>query len=373
MVEVAEVFRRYGPACRARFGDRMLPRHRQAMRAIEHCRTPALGGHLYTCPDCGATRYQYHSCRNRHCPKCQNKNAQQWLAQQEEMRLPVPYCMLTFTLPEALRALARSHQRLFYDLLFRCAAAAVQKLAQDPRFVGGQVGLLGVLHTWTRQLVYHPHVHFLAPAGGLADDGPTWPPARADFFLPVKARSRLFRAKFRAALEKTPLWAQVPPAVWEQEWVVHCQPVGNGRRAFKYLAPYIFRVALSNNRLVRLADDQVTFRYRTSDTGQTRLCTLPAQEFIRRFLQHVLPKGFVKVRYYGFLAPGQRSQLAALRQRPGGAPAQPPPPTETPAPGTTTTNQPAAATLPHPVLRCPVCGQAMQRRLLLPVPGGQPP
>lgn len=373
MVEVAEVFRRYGPAYRARFGDRMLPSHRQAMRAIEHCRTPALGGHLYTCPDCGATRYQYHSCRNRHCPKCQNKNAQQWLAQQEEMRLPVPYFMVTFTLPEALRALARSHQRLFYDLLFRCAAAAIQKLARDPRFVGGQVGLLGILHTWTRQLVYHPHVHFLAPAGGLTAQDHAWRPARAAFFLPVKALSRIFRAKFRDALEKTPLWAQVPPGVWEQEWVVHCQPVGNGRRAFKYLAPYIFRVALSNNRLVRLADDQVTLRYRTSDTGQTRLCTLPVEEFIRRFLQHVLPKGFVKVRYYGFLAPGRRRQLAALRQQLGCAPTQPPPPTGAPVPEPPTADAPPAAAPLRQVVRCPSCGQVMQRRLLLPVQGGQPP
>jgi len=373
VVELAEVFRRYGPAYRAKFGDKLLPSHRQAMRAIEHCRTPALGGHVYTCPSCGETRYQYHSCRNRHCPKCQNDQAQQWLEKQQDMRLPVPYLMLTFTLPDALRALARSHQRLFYDLLFRLASAAVQKLAQDPRFVGGQVGLLGVLHTWTRQLVYHPHVHFLAPAGGLTDQDHSWRSARANFFLPVRALSRLLRAKFRAALRQSPFFDQIPRTVWEQEWVVHCQPVGNGRRAFKYLAPYIFRVALSNNRIVSLAADQVTFRYRTSDTGQTRLCTLPAEEFIRRFLQHVLPKGFVKVRYYGFLASGQRSQLAALRQRLGCAPAQPPPPTETPAPGTTTTNQPAAATLPHPVMRCPVCGQAMQRQFLLPVPGGQPP
>ena len=366
MVELAAVFRRYGPAYRAKFDPQMPPSHQQAMRAIEHCRTPTLGGHVYTCPSCGETRYQYHSCRNRHCPKCQNDQAQQWLAQQQDMRLPVPYFMLTFTLPEALRALARRHQRLFYDLLFRCAAGAIQKLARDPRFVGGQVGLLGVLHTWTRQLVYHPHVHFLAPAGGLADDSQTWRPARADFFLPVKALSRIFRAKFRAALEKTPLWAQVPPAVWEQEWVVHCQPVGNGRRAFKYLAPYIFRVALSNNRLVQVANDQVTFRYRTSDTGQTRLCTLPAEEFIRRFLQHVLPKGFVKVRYYGFLAPGQRPQLTALRQQLAPAPA---------APGSDVGAEAAAAELPAapPVVRCPACGQVMQRQLLLPMSGGPPP
>ena len=360
------MFRRYGPAYRTKFGAKLLPSHRQAMRAIEHCRTAALGGHVYTCPDCGETRYQYHSCRNRRCPKCQNQAGEQWLAQQQQLRLPVPYFMLTFTLPAALRALARSHQRLFYDLLFRCAAAAVQKLARDPRFVGGQVGLVGVLHTWTRQLVYHPHVHFLAPAGGLTDDDPSWRPARANFFLPVKALSRIFRAKFRDALRQSPRWNQVPPAVWEQEWVVHCQPVGNGRRAFKYLAPYIFRVALCNNRLVSLADDQVTFRYRASDTKQTKLCTLPAEEFIRRFLQHVLPKGFVKVRYYGFFAPGRRPQLAALRQQLTPAPA---------ASGADGGAEPSAPEPPPPppVVRCPACGQVMQRQALRPAKGGLPP
>jgi hypothetical protein len=271
--------------------------------------------------------------------------------------------MLTFTLPDALRALARSHQRLCYDLLLRLAAAAVQQLAQDPRFVGGQVGLIGVLHTWTRNLLYHPHVHFLAPAGGLTADGQSWRPARTNFLLPVKALSRLFRAKFRDALRPTPLFAQVPPTVWEQEWVVHCQPVGNGRHACKYLAPYIFRVALCHNRLVQVANDQVTFRYRASDTRQTQLCTLPAEEFIRRFLQHILPKGFVKVRYYGFLAPGRRPQLAALRCL------------LLPAPGPDVWAEPAAPELPAapPVLRCPACGQVMLRRPLRPTKGGLPP
>jgi hypothetical protein len=269
--------------------------------------------------------------------------------------------------------LARSHQRLFYDLLFRLAAAAVQQLAQDPRFVGGQVGMIGVLHTWTRNLVYHPHVHFLAPAGGLMDEDHSWRPARTNFLLPVKALSRLFRAKFRNALRQWPLFDQIPRTIWQQEWVVHCQPVGNGRRAFKYLAPYIFRVALSNNRIVRLADDQVTFRYRASATGQTRLCTLPAEEFIRRFLQHVLPKGFVKVRYYGFLAPGQRPQLAALRQRLGCAPAQQPPPAVAPDPETPMADQPPAVAPPHGIVRCPACGQVMQRQVLLPAKGGHPP
>ena len=312
MVELAEIFRQYGPAYRAKFSDRLLPSHRYAMWAIEHCRTEALGGHVYHCPDCDQNVYQYHSCRNRHCPKCQNENAQRWLEQQHELLLPVPYFMLTFTLPAPLRPVARSHQTLIYDLLFRTSAAATQHLAADPRFIGGQLGRVGVLQTWGRTLTYHPHVHYRVPAGGLAADQ-TWHSAQPDFLLPVKALSPIFWARFRDALRPTAHFDLVPASVWEQDWVVHCQPVGNGYTAFKYLAPYIFRVAISNNRILKLHDDQVTFRYRASDTGQSKVCTVAAEEFIRRFLQHVLPKGFVKVRYYGLLSPGNRKLLAQAR------------------------------------------------------------
>ena len=167
MVELATIFRQHGPAYRQKHAERMLPSHHQAMRAIERCRTEALGGHVFQCPDCGEVQYSYHSCRNRHCPKCQQGAAQQWLEKQKDLLLPTPYFMLTFTLPEGLRRVARRHQKLFYNLLFRTSAAATQKLAQDPRFIGGQVGMVGVLHTWGRTLTYHPHVHFLVPAGGV--------------------------------------------------------------------------------------------------------------------------------------------------------------------------------------------------------------
>jgi len=372
VIELAEIFRRYGPQYRAQFGSKLLPSHRQALWAISQCRTPALGGHVYVCPDCGASEYRYHSCRNRHCPKCQNDKAQQWLDKQQQMLLPVPYFLLTFTLPHALRRLARSQQELFYNLLFRAAAAAVQKLARDPRFIGGQVGLIGVLHTWGRNLSYHPHVHFLVPAGGLSADGQTWLPARADFLLPVQALSPIFRGKFRDALQKSDCFDQVPAAVWQQGWVVHCQPVGNGLPALKYLAPYIFRVAISNNRIVKLENDQVTFRYRDTATGQTKLCTLDALEFIRRFLQHVLPKGLVKVRYYGFFSSGQRPRLAALRQLLPSAPAKPLPAPQGQAPDAAD----GAATVSRPstnVVHCPVCGQVMQRRSIIRAKGRAPP
>jgi len=322
VVELAEIFRQYGPAYRAQFGDQLLPSHRYAMWAIEHCRTETLGGHVYHCADCDQTIYQYHSCRNRHCPKCQNEQAQHWLEQQRDLLLPVPYFMLTFTLPAPLRPIARSHQELMYDLLFRTSAAATQHLAADPRFVGGQLGLVGVLHTWGRTLTYHPHVHYLIPAGGLAADQ-TWHSTSSDFLLPVKALSPIFRARFREALRPTEIFDLVSSTVWEHDWVVHCQPVGDGQTAFKYLAPYIFRVAISNSRILKLENDQVTFRYRATGSGQPKLCTVAVQEFIHRFLQHVLPKRFVKVRYYGFLSAGHRSQLTTIRQQLGASPAGP--------------------------------------------------
>ena len=373
MVEMADVLRQHGSRYRAKFVHKMLPSHRQAMRAVEQCRTAALGGHVYSCPECKETQYQYHSCRNRHCPQCQNDKAQQWLEKQQDLLLSVRYFLVTFTLPSDLRKVARSHQKLVYHLLFRTSAAAMQQLARGPRFVGGQLGMVGVLHTWGRNLSYHPHLHYLVPAGGVAADGETWRPSRKNFLLPVKALSKIFRAKFRDALRQTACWADVPAAVWEQEWVVHCQPVGDGVSALKYLAPYIFRVAISNNRILKLAHGKVTFRYRTADTGTPRTCTLPAEEFIRRFLQHVLTKRFVKVRYYGFLSSGLRDRLAALRQQMGCPHAAFPEVSQGAHTEPQTADQPADGSASNPVLLCPSCGRVMQRRPLLRPQGRCPP
>lgn len=319
MTEMATVFRRYGPAYREKFGQRMPISHRVAMWAIEHCRTETLGGHVFYCEPCDETQYSYHSCQNRHCPKCQNQAGQQWLRRQQSLLLNVPYFMLTFTLPVGLRQIARRHQKRLYNLLFRTSAAAAQKLARDERFLGGQIGMVGALHTWARDLTYHPHVHYLVPAGALSPDGQRWLPAREQFLLPVKALSIIFRAKFRDALRKTDLFDLVPAEVWQAEWVVHCQSVGNGAAALKYLAPYIFRVAISNNRLVSLKNNRVTFRYQDSKTRETQYCTLPAETFIQRFLQHVLPKGFMKVRYYGFFSSGNRQRLKQVKALVGSA------------------------------------------------------
>jgi len=341
----------------------MLQSQHAAMHAIEQCRTEALGGQVYTCAACGTTRYSYHSCRNRHCPTCQQDAAQAWLTRQQELLLPVPYFLVTFTLPAELRDVAYRHQATVYDILFRASAAALQQLALDARFLGAQIGMVGVLQTWTRDLRYHPHVHYLVPGGGLAPDGRSWITAKADFLVLVKPLAALFRAKVRAALRQHPSYAEVPPEVWKVDWVVDCRPVGTARAALKYLAPYIFRVALNNNRLVRVADDQVTFRYTVGATGQTKYCTLPVEAFIRRFLQHVLPKGFVKVRYYGLFRPGQRHILARIRgqlllQRIA----------EMQAPASA-----SSAPVTPRVLVCPSCGQPLRlERVLLPHNRGPP-
>jgi len=357
VVELADVFRRYGPAYCQKYGPQMLPSHLAVMRAIEQCRTEALGGQVYYCERCEEAQYSYHSCRNRHCPKCQQERTQQWLVKQNELRLPVPYFMLTFTLPAGLRELARSHQKLVYNLLFRASAAATQELAGDPRFVGGQIGMIGVLQTWARDLSYHPHVHYLVPGGGLAADQQTWLASRADFLVHVRPLSILFRAKFREALRQTALFDQVPAAVWQQDWVAHCKPVGDGRAALKYLAPYIFRVAISNQRILKAEDGQVTFVYPDRQSGESRACTLDAEQFIQRFLQHVLPKGFVKVRYYGFFSSGNRPRLRRIQQLLG-ARAAPLPAQGDPSEG---------------ARRCPRCGGGMRLLETLPPARKRPP
>ena len=356
MTELADIFNQYGDVYRKQYGDRMLPSHRAVMQAVAHCRTEQLGGCIYHCPQCAETHYSYHSCQNRHCPKCQTQNGQAWLEKQTTFLLPLPYFLLTFTVPDTLRTVIRAHQKQLYNLLFRTSAAAAQQLAHDPQWIGGKIGMVGILHTWGRNLVYHPHTHYLVPAGGLTEQG-IWRATTHNFFVPVKALSRIFRAKFRDALRQTEWFEDIPARTWQTEWVVHCKPVGDGAAALKYLAPYIFRVAISNRRILKVANDKVTFCFRRSDTGQWRTCTLNALEFIRRFLQHVLPKGFVKVRYYGLFSPGNRQLLAAVRQNL----------TESTSRITATeatndpiqTNTKAIQQQADGTLCCPICGQAM--------------
>ncbi len=319
------------------------------------------------CSRCGTVRYAYHSCRNRHCPTCQHGQAQSWLAQQQELLLPVPYFLVTFTLPAQLRAVARQHPHRLYALLFRSSATALQQLATDPRFLGGQIGMVGVLQTWTRDLRFHPHIHYLVPAGAFISAEGRWVAAKGRFLVHVKPLAKLFRGKMRAGLQQMKLDMPVPAQVWGKPWVVDCRAVGSGEAALKYLAPYIFRVALSNNRLECVVNDQVTFRYRVGESKKTKRCTLSAERFIGRFLQHVLPKGFVKVRYFGLFSPSRRGVLAEVRALLGVRLSK-----TTGAASTMQAIVVADAQQEH-ALRCPVCGAVLEVTVVLVAASRDPP
>jgi hypothetical protein len=313
-VELADVFRRFGPDYRDRAGPSLLPSHKKALDDIAACRTAACGGQLFQCPRCRRLEYSYHSCNNRHCPKCQNDQTTEWIQKQKDSLLPTSYFFATFTVPDGLNPIAYGHQKAFYGALFRASSQALLALAKDPRFLGADIGFFGVLQTWTRDLRYHPHVHYVIPAGGLSADRGTWIPTKSkDFLVHVKPLSRLFKGLMKRELKKAGLLADIPGAVWAKDWVVHIQPAGSGLQVVKYLAPYVYRTAISNSRLVAMDEKTVTFRFKEADTKHWKHQTLDALEFIRRFLAHVLPRGFVKVRYYGFLAPNRRSRLKTVQ------------------------------------------------------------
>lgn len=311
---MADIVRRHGPAYRQKFAARMLPSHKAALRDIARCRTPALGGTTYRCKRCGKFDYSYHSCSNRACPKCGNEKITEWIAQQEALLLPIPHFFVTFTLPAQARAPTRSNQKLVYTILMKTAWQALRKLARDPKFLGADIGAMAILQTWKRDMGFHPHVHFLVPAGGLAFDQRHWIPTRnAKFLVPEKPLGILFKAKFRDALKQAGLHALFPAATWTPDWVVDCAFVGDGRSVVKYLAPYVYRTAISNNRILSLSEDGlVTYRYK-QNTGDWRYVQLHAERFLARFLQHVLPAGFQRIRAYGFLHPKCRERLNLIR------------------------------------------------------------
>ena len=304
MLEVADIVRLHGDEYRAKFGSQLTSVQKKALRDIQNCRTPVLGGHVYQCDHCDEKRYSYHSCRNRSCPKCHRDQTERWVAQQRQRLLSCSYYLITFTLPAPLRPLARSHPKIVYGLLMKAAAAALQKLAADPRFLGARLGALTVLHTWTRAMLFHPHVHMLVTAGGLSFDDRRWvQPKNPKFLVPVKALSVIFAAKMCAALQKARLLDPIVSDTSKKAWVVHCKHAGSGHKVLDYLARYVFRIALTNNRLEAIRDGQVTFRYRDNRDQQIRHATVSAIEFLHRFLQHVLPRGCAKVRYYGIFSP----------------------------------------------------------------------
>lgn len=342
-LEVADIFRRHGEAFRQAHAGHLGRVERRVMGAITACRTAVLGGHVEQCDDCGATRIAYNSCRNRHCPKCQGAARAQWLAERQAELLPVPYFHVVFTLPAPAREIAFQNKAVVYAILFRCAAETLTTIAADPKHLGAQLGVTAVLHTWGQTLQHHPHVHCVVPGGGPSLDGTRWIACRPGFFLPVRVLSRLFRRLFLQELKAAFAAGQLgffgnlthlaDPAAFTQrldqlrrtDWVVYAKPpFGGPEQVLAYLGRYTHRVAIANSRLVSLSDGKVRFAWKDyRQHSKTKLMTLDADEFIRRFLLHALPDGFHRIRHYGFLANGGRNdrlalcrQLLAVRQLP---------------------------------------------------------
>ena len=315
MLEVANVLSRYGNEYLRKFGNKMLPSHRRAFTDILKCRTDVMGGHVFQCDKCGHRHYSYHSCRNRSCPKCHKNDTATWLEQRREELLNAEYFHVVFTLPQVLRPIVRLHQKKLYGILMKSAAQAVIKLAADPHYIGGLIGVLCVLHTWSSSLVYHPHAHCLIPAGGISADKKHWLPARNNYLVPVKALSKIFRGIFTEMVRKELPDIELPNSTWQKDWVVYCKPTVQGAdKVLNYLGRYVHRVAITNSRIISIEDGKVTFRYKDSKSHQSKIMTLKAQEFIRRFLQHVLPKGVHKIRYYGLWSPANRKHLYKIKE-----------------------------------------------------------
>jgi len=332
-LELADIFRQYGEAYRA---QHPLPRQSlRVMRAIETCRTAALGGHVEQCSQCDFTRISYNSCRNRHCPKCQNSERRDWLQQRQAELLPVEYFHVVFTVPEPIATIALQNKALVYRLLFRTVAATLLTIARDPQHLGAHLGFFAVLHTWGQNLLHHPHLHCVIPGGGLSPDGSRWVACRPGFLLPVRVLSRLFRRLLLAALtaafdegqlqfhgelgplRQRPAFLAHLKTARETEWVVYAKPsFGGPQQVLEYLARYTHRVALSNDRLQALQDGQVTFQWKDyRQPEQKKVLHLEVDEFIRRFLLHVLPPGFQRIRHFGWLANRHRQSKLALCRR----------------------------------------------------------
>jgi hypothetical protein len=367
-LEVADLIRAAGTAFFQRSRKWFTWLHLKILTAIINCRTSALGGHLDECSSCGHRAISFNSCRNRHCPKCQANARDRWLEARRRDLLPTPYVHIVFTLPGQLAPLALQNKHEIYSLLFRASAETLLAVAHDPQHLGAEIGFFSVLHTWNQQLLHHPHVHCVVPAGGLAPDHTRWIAARPGFFLPVKVLSRVFRGKFVAALrglhatgrldfhgslvplQSPPAFAAMLRSLYRSDWVVYCKrPFGGAEQTLRYLGCYTHRVAISNHRLVALEQGKVTFRWRDSaHKNKKRLMHLPLEEFLRRFFLHVLPRGFVRIRHFGFFAHRRRAALLpvcfALL---AGAE----------APAAATSETPSES--PRPLWRCPRCGGAM--------------
>jgi len=334
-LEVADIFRQYGPAYRIEHAQTLFPEQVRVMLAIERCRTAALGGHVEECDACGQVRIAYNSCGNRHCPKCQNLERARWLDARQQDLLPVEYFHVVFTVPEQIAAIALHNKRVVYTILFAATAETMQRIAADPEHLGAEIGFFAVLHTWGQTLMHHPHLHCVVPGGGLCADGTDWIACRPRFFLPVKVLSKLFRRlfieKLRRAYDRGELcwhgalaplaepsaFAALMAEIRKLAWVVYAKkPFGGPTQVVEYLGRYSHRVAISNNRLVGVHDGKVRFRWKDyRDANQQKVMTLSAEEFIRRFLLHVLPRGFQRLRHFGFFSNRRRGQDLARCRR----------------------------------------------------------
>jgi hypothetical protein len=334
-LEVADIFRQTGAVYRQQHAHALSRGQLQVMGAIEHCRTAALGGHVEQCDACAHQRIAYNSCRNRHCPKCQSLVRAQWLADRQAEIIPTEYFHVVFTLPEPIAAIAYQNKAVVYEMLFHATADTLRTIAADPKHLGAEIGFIAILHTWSQNLQHHPHLHCVVPGGGLSADGERWVSCRPGFFLPVRVLSRLFRRLFLTQLQaafdtgllqffnaleplKAPgAFARYLAPARQTEWVVYAKPpFGGPQHVLEYLGRYTHRVAISNNRLLGYADGQVSFRWKDyRHNSRQKVMRLDAQEFIRRFLLHVLPSGFQRIRHYGLLANCQRAvKLARCRE-----------------------------------------------------------
>jgi hypothetical protein len=334
VLEVADILRGHGPAWREVNAGHVSLGQLKVMSAIENCRTAALGGHVERCEDCAHTVIAYNSCRNRHCPKCQGAAARTWLAEREAELLPVAYYHLVFTLPAQIADIAYQNKTVIYDILFKASAETLTTIAADPKHLGARIGITSVLHTWGSAMTHHPHVHMIVPGGGIALDGERWVPCRPGFFLPVRVLSRLFRRLFleklaaahtagllhffgnHALLDDAPAFAAYLAPLRRSEWIVYSKrPFGGPEAVLAYLSRYTHRVAIANSRLIAFDDNGVTFKwkdYRAEAAERCKIMTLAVDEFIRRFLIHVLPSGFHRIRHYGLFASGARAHNIAV-------------------------------------------------------------
>jgi hypothetical protein len=314
MIDLAQIIQDFGIEYLLKFSDKILPSHLKAMQAITECKTPPLGGQVYTCGKCNTKEYSYHSCNNRNCPKCGGNKIQQWVNKQFKLLLPVPYFFVIFTLPQELRFIVRANQKLLYSLFFKASADALKLLAKEKRFLAGDIGFFGVIQTWARNLIFHPHIHYIVPGIALSFNRRKYIKIKnKKFLMHIKPLKILFKRLFMQALQNTPLYDQVPDVVWQKDWVINIKAAGSGQEVIKYLAAYVYRVALSNNKIKKLNERTIAFEYTDYQTKKNQECRLDVLEFMRRFLQHVLPLGFMKIRYFGIMGANTRNKWLLLK------------------------------------------------------------